>query len=106
MGGVDPVVSKAQRVHIHTADGPVLGVIGNVAPHLTKSDGDKKYPKIEELFVDIGVGSRKEAEKVVRIGNPMTLVDQFEIVARGFGGGAGFRQPDRDLCGGRGVADC
>ncbi|MBL9126870.1 MAG: M42 family metallopeptidase [Verrucomicrobiales bacterium] len=77
MGGVDPVVSKAQRVHVHTAGGPVLGVIGNVAPHLTKSDGDKKYPKIDELFVDIGVGSKKEAEKVVRIGNPVTLVDEF-----------------------------
>lgn len=90
MGGVDPVVSKAQRVHIHTEEGPVLGVIGNVPPHLTKSDGDKKYPKIEELFVDIGVSSRKEAEKVVRIGNPITLVDEFQklrgdlAVARAF----------------------
>lgn len=80
LGGVDPVVSKAQRVHVHTADGPVLGVIGNVAPHLTKSDGEKKYPKIEELFIDIGAGSKKEAQKLVRIGNPVTLVDQFEIL--------------------------
>lgn len=78
LGGVDPVVSRAQRVDIHTADGPVRGVIGNVAPHLTKSDGDKKYPKIEDLFIDIGVGSRKEATKVVRIGDPVTLVDTFE----------------------------
>jgi len=80
LGGVDPVVSKAQRVHVHTADGPVLGVIGNVPPHLTKSDGEKKYPKIEELFIDIGVGSRKEALKVVKIGNPITLVDEFDIL--------------------------
>ncbi len=80
LGGVDPVVSKAQRVHIHTAEGPVLGVIGNVAPHLTKSDGDKKYPKIEELFVDIGAGSKKEAQKLVRIGNPITVVDRFEML--------------------------
>jgi putative aminopeptidase FrvX len=80
MGGVDPVVSKAQRVNIHTASGPVLGVIGNVAPHLTKSDGDKKYPKIDELFIDIGVGSKKEAEKVVRIGNPVTIVDEFALL--------------------------
>ena len=80
LGGVDPVVSKAQRVHIHTAEGPVLGVIGNVPPHLTKNDGDKKYPKLEDLFIDIGVGSKKEALKVVRIGNPVTIVDRFEVL--------------------------
>ena len=58
----------------------MLGVIGNVAPHLTKSDGEKKYPKLEELFINIGVGSRKEAMQVVRIGNPVTLVDDFDIL--------------------------
>src|SRR4030095_14106481 len=80
LGGVDPVVAKAQRVHVHTADGPILGIIGNVAPHLTKNDGEKKYPKIEDLFIDIGVSSRKEAIKIVQIGNPITLVDEFEVL--------------------------
>lgn len=80
MGGVDPVVSKAQRVHVHSATGPVLGVIGNVAPHLTRADGDKKYPKIDDLFIDIGASSKKEAEKLVRIGDPVTLVDEFAML--------------------------
>lgn len=80
LGGVDPVVSKAQRVQVHTANGPVLGVIGNVPPHLTKSDGEKKYPKIEELFIDIGVSSRQEAQGVVRIGDPVILVDEFALL--------------------------
>lgn len=80
LGGVDPVVSKAQRVIVHTADGPVPGVIGNVAPHLTKHDGEKKYPKLEDLFIDIGAGSRKEAQKLVRIGNPVTVARDFEML--------------------------
>lgn len=80
LGGVDPVVTKAQRVNIHTLDGAVRGVVGNVAPHLTKNDGEKKYPKIEDLFIDIGAGSRKEALKMVRVGDPVTLVDEFEIL--------------------------
>ena len=37
MGGIDPAITKAQRVVIHSKDGPVKGVVGNVAPHLTKS---------------------------------------------------------------------
>ncbi len=80
LGGVDAAITKAQRVNIHTKSGPVKGVVGNVAPHLTKSDGERKIPKIEDLFIDIGVGSRKKAERLVRIGDPITLVDEFELL--------------------------
>ena len=80
VGGIDAAIMKAQRVTIHTRGGPVKGVVGNVAPHLTKQEGDPKPPKMHELFVDIGVASRKEAEKLVRVGDPMTLVDEFDIL--------------------------
>src|ERR1700751_5496157 len=62
MGGVDAAITKAQRVTIHTRKGPVKGVVGNVAPHLMRDEKDPKPPKIHDLFVDIGAGSRKEAE--------------------------------------------
>jgi putative aminopeptidase FrvX len=80
MGGVDAAITKAQRVVIHTANGPVKGVVGNVAPHLMKEDKDSKPPKIQDLFIDIGVASRKEAEELVRIGDPITLTDEFELL--------------------------
>lgn len=80
VGGIDAAIMKAQRVTIHTRGGPVKGVVGNVAPHLMKLEGDPKPPKIHEIFVDIGVSSRKEAEKLVRIGDPMTLVDEFDVL--------------------------
>ena len=80
VGGIDAAIMKAQRVTIHTRGGPVKGVVGNVAPHLTKQEGDPKPPKIHEIFVDIGVSSRKDAEKLVRVGDPMTLVDEFDIL--------------------------
>ena len=70
MGGVDAAITKAQRVVIHTRNGPVKGVVGNVAPHLTKQEGEPKPPKIHDLFIDIGVGNRKEAEKLVRDRRP------------------------------------
>jgi putative aminopeptidase FrvX len=80
LGGIDPAITKAQRVTIHSKKGPVRGVVGNVAPHLTKQDGEKKAPKIEDLFIDIGVSSRRDAEKWVQIGDPITLVDEFELL--------------------------
>jgi len=80
MGGVDAAITKAQRVTIHTRNGPVKGVVGNVAPHLMKEEKEPKLPKIHDLFIDIGVGSRKDAEKLVQVGNPITLVDEFDLL--------------------------
>lgn len=80
MGGVDAAIMKAQRVTIHTRNGPVKGVVGNVAPHLTKSDDNSKPPKIHDLFIDIGVHNAKEAQKLVQIGDPITLNDEFDVL--------------------------
>lgn len=80
LGGIDAAITKAQRVVIHTRKGPVKGVVGNVAPHLTKDEVEKRTPKIHDLFIDIGVKDRQEAQELVRIGDPMTLDDQFELL--------------------------
>jgi putative aminopeptidase FrvX len=80
MGGVDAAITKAQRVMIHTRRGPVKGVVGNVAPHLMRLEGEPKPPKIHDLFIDIGVSKRVEAEKLVRVGDPITLVDEFDVL--------------------------
>jgi endoglucanase len=80
VGGIDPAITKAQRVTIHNRKGGVRGVVGNVAPHLMRLEGEPKLPKIHDIFIDIGVPSRAEAEKLVRIGDPITLVDEFELL--------------------------
>ena len=81
LGGVDAAITKAQRVTIHSRSGPVNGVVGNVAPHLSKHDEDKHRPaKMHDLFIDIGARNRKEAEALVRIGDPITLVDEFDLL--------------------------
>ena len=80
MGGVDAAITKAQRVVIHTRNGPVKGVVGNVAPHLMKEERDPKPPKIHDIFLDIGAASRKEAEDLVQIGDPITLTDEFDLL--------------------------
>lgn len=80
VGGVDAAITKAQRVIIHTRNGPVKGVVGNVAPHLSKDEKDKKVPEISDLFIDIGTSSKKETLKLVQIGDPITLTDEFDIL--------------------------
>lgn len=81
LGGVDPAITKAQRVIIHTKKGPVKGVVGNIAPHLMKHEpGDRKAPRMEELFIDIGAPNREAALELVQIGDPITLAAGFELL--------------------------
>jgi endoglucanase len=80
MGGVDAASTKAQRVVIHSRNGPVKGVVGRVAPHLMKDEGDQKSPKIHDLFIDIGADSRAKAEKLVHVGDPIILTDEFDLL--------------------------
>jgi putative aminopeptidase FrvX len=80
IGGVDEAITRAQRVTIHTKNGPVRGVVGTIASHLQPRNGEKKVPKIHEMYIDIGAKNKKEAEKLVQIGDPITLVDEFEVL--------------------------
>ena len=56
--------------------GEIYGVIIWTPIHLNR---DQNVVKLSSLRIDIGVSSRKEAEKLVRVGDPITLVDQFEF---------------------------
>ena len=80
LGGVNPAISKAQRVVIHTRNGAVKGVIGNVAPHLMKEDKDPKPTRMHDLFVDLGVKNKKEAQKLVQVGDPITITAEFDLL--------------------------
>jgi len=80
LGGVNPSITKAQRVVIHSRSGPVKGVVGNVAPHLTREDKDPKPPKMHDLFIDVGAKGKKEAEKLVQVGDPITISAEFDVL--------------------------
>lgn len=80
IGGVDPGLVRGKRVRIHGAKGKVLGVIGSTPIHLQDRTRDAKAPKLHEVYVDIGASSKKEAEKRVALGDPMTFTDGFEML--------------------------
>lgn len=71
VGGIFPKYELAQRVRVHTAEGPIAGVIGEPSD-LQMAHEESKVPKLEEFFVDLGVPS-DEARERVRPGDPVTL---------------------------------
>jgi endoglucanase len=90
VGGVDPAVLCGQRVRIHTAEGPVLGVLGRKPIHLMEPDERGKVLKLQELWMDIGAKNGKEAKKVVAVGDYATLDAGFEELRNGLVVGRGF----------------
>ncbi|MFC1490140.1 M42 family metallopeptidase [Candidatus Latescibacterota bacterium] len=90
IGGFDESIIAGRRITIHTSKGPVPGVIGKTPIHLMKPEDRKKGSEIKDLWIDIGVKNKKEAESLVSIGDPVTYTYDFmelrkEIaVARGF----------------------
>lgn len=90
LGGVHPAVVRAQRVVIHTRNGPVKGVVGSIAPHLAAEEKAEKLPKMHELFIDIGARDGKQAAKMVQIGDPVTLTDEFDLLQNGLAVGRAF----------------
>ncbi|CAN5634806.1 M42 family metallopeptidase [soil metagenome] len=73
IGGVDRAMLRGQRVVVHGDEGAVPGVTGHLAIHMQDPEDRKKVPNFHEVFIDIGVKSKAEAEKLVRIGNAVTM---------------------------------
>lgn len=83
IGGVDKALIRGQRVTIHGAKGSVPGVTGLLAIHLQEPDDRNKVPEMHAMHIDIGVSSRKEAEKLVSIGDAVTYSAEFQELAGG-----------------------
>ena len=80
IGGHDAVVAAGQRVTIHTASGPIRGVLGRKAVHLLEADERDKAPKLKDMWIDIGATDKKEAESLVAIGDCVTYAASFAIL--------------------------
>ncbi|MEX0685608.1 MAG: M42 family metallopeptidase [Balneolales bacterium] len=80
LGGSDPAIARARKVHIHSRKGIVAGIIGNTAVHLQDKE-NQKQPGWKDIFIDIGVENREEALSIVQIGDPITYADDFEFLS-------------------------
>lgn len=69
IGGWDAQVLTGQRIHFRGRGGDVIGVVGRKPIHLIRKEDREKAVKLEELWVDIGAGSRAEAEALLAVGD-------------------------------------
>ena len=72
VGGIDDKLLIGRKVVIHGRK-KVFGVIGVKPPHLEEKNEESKIPKCKEMFIDIGAKDRKDAEKYVSVGDPVTF---------------------------------
>ncbi len=67
VGGIDPRILISKRVYI--GKDRIPGVLGIKAIHLQEPNERKNAVKVEQMYIDIGVNSKEEAEKLVKIGD-------------------------------------
>lgn len=74
VGGINTEVMMFRRVLIN---GRIPGVIGGRPKHLLKGDEVKKLPKAQSLYIDIGAGSKEEAEELVSVGDRAVMCSEY-----------------------------
>ena len=90
IGGVEATIVPAQRVVVHSRKGPVPGVVGKRPIHLSEKEERQKSPKMHQLWIDIGARNRRDAERSVEIGDPITFAAGFQELKNGYAAARGF----------------
>lgn len=83
--GVDARMLPDREVTVLT-DPPMPGVVACLPPHVLSAEDREKAPKMEELFIDVGLG-QEEAERRIPLGTPVVYKADF------------LRLGERQLCG-------
>jgi endoglucanase len=90
VGGVDPHLVPGQRVQVHTARGPVPGVVGKKPIHLLEAKDRERVVPFTEQFIDIGCPTGDAARQLVAVGDPVTFNAGLDRLAGGLVTGRGF----------------
>ncbi|HHY72635.1 MAG TPA: M42 family metallopeptidase [Bacillus bacterium] len=90
LGGWWNQVLLAQRVEIITDNGPIIGVISSVPPHLLDEETRKKPMDIKNMLIDIGADDKEDAiclgikpgQQIVPICPFTPMANEKKIVAK------------------------
>ncbi|MBP2241453.1 putative aminopeptidase FrvX [Cytobacillus eiseniae] len=82
LGGWWSQVLLAQRVQIMTDNGPVIGVIGSIPPHLLDEAKRSKPMEMSNMLIDIGADDREDAKKIgIKPGQQIVPICPFTPMA-------------------------
>ncbi len=73
IGGWDPQQLVGQPMTVWTASGPVAAVVSRKPIHLLNKKEREEVVQLEQLWLDIGAADEEEANRTVRVGDPITL---------------------------------
>ena len=79
-GGIDKLNVPSSEVVILTAKGHLRGVIGKKPIHLLKPSEREQAVDLSDMWIDIGVESKAEAQKLVEIGDPVTMCPNYRLL--------------------------
>ena len=82
--GIVGAVLPGERLRFMGRKGPLVGVLGSKPPHVLSEEERRKAIPVDQLFVDIGAGSREEAEEK---GAYVGMTGVFDVEFRDMGGG-------------------
>lgn len=84
LGGIDVGVMHGAQVTIHHEKKAVPGVVGRKPIHAQSGEErDRTKNDINNVWIDIGAKNKKEAEKMVSIGDPVTYKLEITELANG-----------------------
>ncbi len=82
LGGWWSQVLLAQRMQVMTDNGPVIGVVGSIPPHLLEESQRSKPMPLKHMYIDIGADDREDAEAIgVRPGQQIVPICPFTPMA-------------------------
>ncbi len=83
VGGIDKLTVPGLEVDIlNEKSGPVRGVIGRKPIHLQTPKEREAVPELKEMWMDIGAENRKEAEKLVSVGDPIAFRANYQRLGK------------------------
>jgi len=83
VGGIDKLTVPGTEIEILTeTQGRISGVIGKKPIHLLTSQERDKAMNLKDLWIDIGAENKKEAEKLVTVGDPVAYKSNCEILGK------------------------
>ena len=81
-GGIDSRVVLGKAVLIGKSK--IRGIIGCKAIHIVKEKDRERPMEFDEMYIDIGLGSREEAEKIVSLGDAGVFDEDIHEFGNGY----------------------